>query len=59
MIIYNNMRDSIGGYPIETRKEGNKVILKFFHKAENVKHPDAVKMTLALTRDDIKKLSKL
>ena len=53
------MRDTIGGYPIEIKKEGGKVILKFFHKAENVKHPDAVKMTLALSREDIKKLSKL
>ena len=53
------MRENIGGYPIETKKEGGKVILKFFHKAENVKHPDAVKMSLTLTRDDIKKLSKL
>ena len=53
------MREKIGGYPIETKKEGGKVILRFFHKAENAKHPDAVKMTLTLTRDDIKKLSKL
>ena len=53
------MRDKIGGYPIEAEKEGDKIILKFFHKAENVKHPDAVKMTLTLTKDDIKKLSKL
>ena len=53
------MRDKIGGYPIEAKKEGDNVILKFFHKAENVKHPDAVKMTLTLTKADIKKLSKL
>lgn len=53
------MRDKIGGYPIEAKKEGDKVILKFFHKAENVKYPDAVKITLTLTKDDIKKLSKL
>ncbi len=53
------MREKIGGYPIETKKEGGKVILKFFHKAENVKHPNAVKMALTLTREDIKKLSKL
>ena len=53
------MRDKIGGYPIETKKEGNNVIVKFFHKAENVKHPDAVKMTLTLSKEDIKKLSKL
>ena len=53
------MRDKIGGYPIEVTKDGGKVILKFFHKAENVKHPNAVKMSLILTREDIKKLSKL
>ena len=53
------MRDKIGGYPIEPKKEGNTVILKFFHKDETVKHPDSVKMTLTLTKADIKKLSKL
>lgn len=53
------MRDKIGGYPVEIQKEGSKVNLKFFHKGENVKHPDAVKMRLELTKDDIKKLSKL
>ncbi len=53
------MRDEIGGYPFETRKEDGKVILKFFHKGKNVKHPDAVKIILELTREDIKKLSKL
>ncbi len=53
------MRDKIGGYPIEATKDGGKVILKFFHKAENAKHPNAVKMTLTLTKEDIKKLSKL
>jgi len=53
------MRDKIGGYPIEVTKDGGNVVLKFFHKAENVKHPDAVKMSLTLTREDIKKLSKL
>ena len=53
------MRDKIGGYPVEIRKEGSKVVLKFFHRGENVKHPDAVKITLELTKDDIKKLSKL
>jgi hypothetical protein len=53
------MRDKIGGYPIEVTKDGGKVILKFFHKAENAKHPNAVKMSLTLSREDIKKLSKL
>ena len=53
------MRDKIGGYPFEAKKVGGKVILKFFHKGENVKHPDAAKIILELTREDIKKLSKL
>ncbi|MCV0366396.1 MAG: hypothetical protein K5798_03900 [Nitrosopumilus sp.] len=53
------MRDIIGGYPYEVKKTGGKVIIKFFHKGENVKHPDAVKMTLELTLADIKKISKL
>ena len=52
------MRDKIGGYPFEVSKEGGKTVLKFFHKGENVKHPDAVKMTLHLSKEDIKKISK-
>ena len=53
------MRDKIGGYPYEKSKSGGKVIIKFFHKGDNVKHPDAVKMTLELSPEDIKKISKL
>jgi len=53
------MRDTIGGYPFEAKKTGSTVTVKFFHKGENVKHPDAAKMTLDLTAADIKKLSKL
>jgi len=53
------MRDTIGGYPYEATKSGGKITVKFFHKGENVKHPDAVKMTLELTPADIKKISKL
>ena len=54
-----HMRDTIGGYPYEAKKTGSKTVIKFFHKGENVKHPDAVKMTLELTPADVKKLSKL
>ena len=53
------MRDTIGGYPYESKKTGGKTIIKFFHKGENVKHPDAAKMTLELTSADIKKFAKL
>ena len=52
-------RDTIGGYPYEATKSGGKITVKFFHKGENVKHPDAVKMTLVLDKDDLKKISKL
>ena len=52
-------RDTIGGYPYEVTKSGGKITVKFFHKGENVKHPDAVKMTLVLDKDDLKKISKL
>jgi len=53
------MRDTIGGYPYEAKKTGSTTVIKFFHKGEKVKHPDAVKMTLELTAADIKKFSKL
>ncbi len=53
------MRDTIGGYPYEAKKSSGKTIIKFFHKGENVKHPDAPKMTLELSTEDLKKLSKL
>ncbi|MBT4325722.1 MAG: hypothetical protein HOB51_01810 [Thaumarchaeota archaeon] len=53
------MRDTIGGYPFEAKKTGSTTVIKFFHKGEKVKHPDAVKMTLELSAADIKKLSKL
>lgn len=52
------MRDTIGGYPYEVTKSGGKTVVKFFHKGESVKHPDAAKMTLELTPADIKKISK-
>ena len=53
------MRDKIGGYPYETESEDGKLILRFYVKAENAMNPDSVKMTLRLTKEDIKKLSKL
>jgi len=44
---------------MKQKKEGGKTIIKFFHAGDNVKHPDAVKITLQLSKEDIKKLSKL
>ena len=53
------MRDTIGGYPFETKKDGAHTIIRFFPKGENLKHPDTPKFSLKLSKDDIKKLSKL
>lgn len=53
------MRDRIGGYPYEVEKKEGKIILKFFHGGKKVENPNAVKMTLLLTKEDIKKLSNL
>ena len=38
------MRETIGGYPFEVSKDGGKVVLKFFHKGDNVKYPKAEKL---------------
>ena len=53
------MRDTIGGYPYDTKKEGVNIVIRFYPKGENLKHPDTPKFSLKLSKDDIKKLGKL
>jgi len=53
------MRDTIGGRPFEVEKSVGKYTLKFFPQTENAKNPDAVLFRLTLTKEDLKKLSKL
>ena len=53
------MRDRIGGYPFDTKKEGTDLVIRFYPKGENLKHPDSPKFSLRLSKDDLKKLSKL
>lgn len=53
------MRDKIGGYPYEIKREAGKVILRFFPKNPAAKYPDSVVFVLPLDREDKKKLSQL
>ena len=53
------MRDKIGGWPYDIKKVEGKVIVHFYPKGDNLKHPDTPKFTLTLDSNDLKKLSKL
>jgi hypothetical protein len=53
------MRDKIGGYPYESKKENGKTVLRFFPKSPNAKNPDGVVFVLALDVNDKKKISEI
>lgn len=53
------MRDKIGGWPYDTKKVGGKIVVHFYPKGDDLKHPDAPKFTLSLDKEDLKKLVKL
>ena len=53
------MRDTIGGRPYEVKKTGSKYTISFYPQAKNAKNPDAVLFRLTLTKEDLKKLSKI
>ena len=53
------MKDKIGGWPYTVTKSGGKVVVHFYPKGEDLKHPDTPKFTLTLDKDDLKKLTKL
>jgi hypothetical protein len=53
------MRDKIGDYPYEVRKEGSTVTLRFFPKNPKAKYPDSVVFVLSLDRENRDKLSKI
>ena len=53
------MRDKIGNYPYDTKKVNGKLVVSFYPKGEDLKHPDTPKFSLTLDKDDLKKLSKL
>lgn len=53
------MRDKISGWPYDVKKTSGKTVVHFYPKGDDLKHPDTPKFTLALDKDDLKKLSKL
>lgn len=53
------MRDTLGVRPYEVKKQGSKYVVSFYPISENAKNPDAVLFRLTLSKDDLKKLSKI
>ena len=54
-----SMRNKLGGYPYEIKKEGNKTVIKFFPQSPNAKDPNLVRFQLQLSSEDIKNLKKI
>ena len=52
-------RDRLGGVPYETRKEKDRIILRFFPKSASAKNPDGLVFMLSLDNDDVSKLQKI
>jgi len=53
------MRDRLGNYPYEIKKESGKVVFRFYPKSPDAKNPDSIVFVLSLDESDRKKLSKL
>ena len=53
------MREKLGNHVFEAKKEGGKLVVRFYRSGDHLKNPDDVVMTLKLDKDDLKKLSKL
>ena len=53
------MRDTIGGYPYQIKKESGKIVLQFFPKSETAQNPNLVRFQLILDNSDLKKIAKL
>jgi hypothetical protein len=53
------MREKLGNYLYETKKEGSKVVVRFYRSGENLKNPDDVVLTLKLDKEDLKTLKKI
>ena len=52
-------RQRIGGVPYEAKKEGGKLVFRFFPKGANAKNPDGIVFALYLDKYDRKKLENL
>jgi len=53
------MRDRIGGYPYEVKKEAGKTVLRFYPKSPDAKNPDSIVFVLPLDEDGRKKMLKI
>ena len=53
------MRDTIGGHPYEVKKSGSKFVIIFYPQAKNAKNPDAILFRLTLSKEELKKLTKI
>jgi len=52
-------RDRLAGVPYETKKEKDRIILRFFPKSASAKNPDGIVFMLALEKEDVSKLQKI
>ena len=52
-------RDRLAGVPYETKKDKDRIILRFFPKSASAKNPDGIVFMLALEKDDVSKLQKI
>lgn len=53
------MRDTLGSYPYEMKKESGKIVLRFYPKSPDAKNPDSIVFVLPLDESDRKKLAKM
>jgi len=53
------MRDKIGGYPFEVKKENGRTVLRFFPKSPTAKNPNSIVFVLPLDKEDKKKLTQI
>ena len=52
-------RDTLAGVPYETKKDDDKIILRFFPKSPSAKNPDGIVFMMALDKGDVAKLKKI
>lgn len=53
------MRDRIGSYPYEVKKEAGKTVFRFYPKSPDAKNPDSIVFVLPLDENDRKKMLKI
>ena len=53
------MRDTLGSFPYELKKESGKTVLRFYPKGPNAKNPDSIVFVLSLGEEDRKKLMRI